>query len=217
MKAFILILLIFLIPFGAGAQTEPDKKNEFGIVLLSFKSNYDQFYSSGHYLSFLNGITYKRIFGQSALRLGIDFSYQEDKRTGDFIETSEYKKGKFITGYQLYLMKRKIKPYVGMDLEFMYSKFQNEFSGGLWSSYHKDDLIYKGFGISPLIGLNYRLMRSLSISIEANLELLSIFKNGIRIENSPQDVDARIEKSIDDNELVTIMNPLNIISINYSF
>jgi hypothetical protein len=194
-----------------------DNKNELGLTLSSLKSNYEQLYSTSPYLSFLNGIDYKRIFGSSAFRLGIDYRDRNDKGTGDFIGTSSYQEGRLRIGYQRQILDKAIKPYLATDLTFIHSKFKKEFSGGIWASYSMEDLKYNGFGFAPIMGLKVQLFKAFSLSFETNFEILWIFKNGTHTENSPEDINSRITKDIHATDFVMRINPLNIVSLNYSF
>jgi hypothetical protein len=218
MKRLILFLTLSFILIEVKAQSEFNtKKNEVGLILFSVKSNYGQLYSKSPYTSFLNGLTYRRILDKGAIRIGVDFRDRNDMGTGDFIGSSKYKEGRLMTGFQLYLIPGTVKPYIATDLTFLHSKFQSEFSGGFLQSYHREDLIYNGRGLSPAAGLNIRLTRTLSLSLEASLEFLWITKKGTRAENSSGDINTIFEKSIKEEDFVFRFNPLNIVSINYSF
>jgi len=192
-------------------------KNEIGLTLLSVKSNFEQWYSSSPYLSFLNGIDYKRILGKSALRLGIDYRDRNDKGNGDFIGTSSYREGRFRIGYQRLILDKAIKPYFANDFTFIHSRFQKEFVGGISASYLKDDLKYNGFGLAPILGLKVQLIKTLSLSFETNLEFLWIIKKGTQTKNSPEDINSRVTNSIYSTKFVMRFNALNIVSLNYSF
>jgi hypothetical protein len=219
MRIFFLLLVLPLISLKLTAQ-DVDKskfKNEIGLTLFSIKSNYEQWYSSSPYFSILNGIDYKRVLGKNAIRLGIDFRDRNDKGTGDFIATSRYREGRYRLGYHRLIGDKAIKPYFGNDFTYIHSKFQKEFSGGIWSSYLKDELKYNGFGFAPILGLKVQLYKTLSLSFETNLEFLWIIKSGTQTKNSPEDVNLRVTNSINSTKFVMRFNALNIASINYSF
>jgi hypothetical protein len=219
MRILSLLLILSLVSLESSAHNVDNKsyKNEIGLTLCSIKSNYEQWYSSSPYLSFLNGIDYKRVLGKGAIRLGFDYRDRNDKGTGDFIATSKYREGRLRFGYQRYIMDKAIKPYVANDFTYIHSKFQKEYSGGISASYLKDDLVYNGFGFAPIVGLKVQLYKTLSLSFETNLELLWIVKSGTQTKNSPDDVLLRETTSISSTKFVMRFNVLNIISLNYSF
>jgi hypothetical protein len=225
MKAFISLLLLMAISLNIIAQeTDENKKrkNEIGLTLLrtlSLKSSYgyNTKYSSTPYFSFLNGISYKRIIGKNAIRIGADYRERNDKGTGDFIGTSSYREIRYRMGYQRTIGDKVINPYFAVDLTIIDSKFQNEFSGGFIPSYLKEDLKYFGFGIAPTIGLKIKLFKTLSLSAETNLELLWINKKGSQVKNSSDDISSRITNPINATEFLKRINPLNTFSLNYSF
>lgn len=216
MKIFVL-LIVFLVVSSELKSQNNDNKNEIGLTLLSVKSNYEQWYSSSPYISFLNGIDYKRILGKSALRLGIDYRDRNDKGTGDFIGTSSYREGRYRIGYQRLILDKAIKSYIANDLTYIHSRFQKEFEGGISASYLKDDMKYNGFGFAPILGLKVQIFKTLSVAFETNLEFLWISKKGTQTKNSLEDINSRLTNTINSNKFVLRFNALNIASLNYSF
>ena len=67
-----LVFAFLMTPFFSFAQEENQSypmKNEIGVSLLSVQSGYWADYNVDHYVSFINGIRYKRILGQHAIRV----------------------------------------------------------------------------------------------------------------------------------------------------
>jgi hypothetical protein len=196
--------------------------NEIGLTLLrsvSLKNYYGYAtnYSTTPYFSFLNGISYKRNIGKNVIRVGFDYRDRNDKGTGDFIGTSSYHENRFRIGYQRALKDKVVNPYFALDITLLHSKFQNEFSGGFFSNYLKEDFKYFGFGPAPTIGLSIKLFRTFTLSAETNLELLWVDKKGTEVKNLPDDISARITNSISSSEFLKRINSLNILSLNYKF
>ena len=149
MKILTLILSLTTILLTTTAQNQDFNfnRNEIGATLISIKSNFGQIYSmKNFYLSFFDGIDYKRHFGKNAIRIGIDYRNRNDKGSGDFVGTSSYKETRFRIGYQRLFGNNAIIPFVATDITLVNSKFQNEFAGGDWAYYLKEDLKYFGFG-----------------------------------------------------------------------
>ncbi len=214
---FYLLTCTFFMSSAQQPTIKPSGKNEVGILLFGVKQNYGLSYSSDFYVAFFNGIDYKRQFGLHALRLGMEYRNARDKGTGDFVGTSHYQENKFSIGYQRSFSKKSIRPYVGGDLVYLHSKFQEEFNGGFWDAYFKQDLTEHGFGFAPLLGINFLMSRSFSLSFETNYVFYTLNMKGNGTRNEVNDTSARIPYKVNKNDHFTLFNPLKSLLLNYSF
>ncbi len=219
-KHQLVFYLLTCIVLGSSAQepiVKPTGKNEAGISVFSIKMNYGLSLSSDYYVSFFNGIDYKRHFGLNALRLGMNYRDARDKVIGELSGTSHYHENRFSIGYQCEFSKKSIKPYLGVDLIYLFSKSQEEFSGGIWASYSKEDLSENGIGFAPLLGFNFLIFNSVSLSFEGDFEFFDIKIKGKGIRNEVDDIAARIAYEINRNERSRLLNPLKSMSLNFTF
>ena len=212
--------LFLVIPFYAAAQVSdesPRLKNEIGISLLSIQSKYRADYQSDFFVSVLNGIRYKRHLGLHAFRLGGEYRYSWSAVHGDVTGESRLLEGKFNMGYQFSFSAKAIRPYIAIDLFYLVSKLQSEFTGGYLGVYSEDDLLIHGIGYAPAAGLYFKVSQSLSISWEANVEFLWYTEKGTNIRSDPNDFHSRTTYPVNRREHAWMINPIKSISINYEF
>ncbi|MEP6796059.1 MAG: hypothetical protein ABJB16_17145 [Saprospiraceae bacterium] len=214
---FCLLTCTFFISSAQEPIVKPSGKNEAGILLIGVRQNYGLAFSSDFYVAFFNGIDYKRHFGLNAIRLGMEYRNARDEGFGDFVGTSHYQENKFSIGYEHSFLKKSIRPFLGVDLIYLHSKFQEEFNGGFWDAYFKQDLTENGFGFAPLLGINFLLFRAFSLSFEADFEILNINRKGTGIKNEIDDPAARHMYPIQNNEHINLLNPLRSMALNYIF
>ena len=198
-------------------DAKPQWKNEIGATLISLESNYYDNFGTEYYITVMTGISYSRHFGPHAVRAGMDYGDSWHRGYGDFVGSKKYREGKFNLGYQCQLSHRAIKPYVAADLIYLIGKSESEFEGGYAGLYSKVDLVRQGIGFAPALGLKCPLIKSLSISIETNMEFLWITERGTITRsdsyyNSPRTTEAR---DLDDK--VSHWNPLSFVMLNYGF
>jgi len=217
------LLLLILTSLNALAQKGNEiisGKNEIQLIvfrpLVGLKYTP---YIQGPYFVFFNGIGYRRIFDKNAIRAGVDYyrrNYKSDYGSGDFRTTKSSRETRFQTGYQRMLIEKKaINSYFAIDGSLLSSNYQNEWSGGFFGSYLKEDLSYFGYGFEPTIGIKIKLMKRASLDIETSLELVWGEKKGTQIKQEMYSSSQEITL-INTRQFVKRINPIQF-SLNYTF
>jgi hypothetical protein len=180
MKKSILILsMVAFTSFVFGQITKPDstKKEYKNIIELDATGLLHQFFftsgTGNGYYGGLYMISYKRVFKSSAIRFGIGGNIYDDNSTeNDTIESSRasssFNVGIGIEHY-IYLTKR-FNFFFGIDAVVNYNK--NEYVQGNSdnSTYRSTQLNY-GYGVSPLVGIQFKLNNRMSVSTETNYSI----------------------------------------------
>lgn len=170
-------------------------------------------------LSYVNGVLYKLHCRQNVLRVGLDifrYSFEEGERpSGDApYPWYHYAEGNYKTfdarlGYERRLAKRKLQPFVAIDVDLRYVKKEGTFEGfgdfGPPYSYsgairsHSEQLL-----IALLSGLNYRPAMRFSLSVEASCT--------VGFSKTTDEVTGLVNR-----DHLVFGNPFRTISLNYHF
>lgn len=142
---------------------------------------YEEIYGSSavtiNYKNPLNlyGVTYKNIFSNnSGFRLGLSYGAKQENHTRpayDYVNT-EYKmhQYKLSAGYE---WRKSIgdESYFSFGADLTYDHQKQEVKSGYESSAYRqsgeEELVVDGFGVSPFIGINYKLTKKITLSAEA--------------------------------------------------
>jgi hypothetical protein len=181
-------------------------KNEIGVILYSVTNIRGDLivYNKDHLsYNFLNGIFYKRIYGEGALRLSLDFFSQGiamGNGTGYLVSFSRKAKyGELRIGYETRLFKKyKLQPFIAQDIFFVKGKV-HEYAGmpgnivpGYMEWKYNFNLNEVGMAISP--GVRFQISKGFSISAESGISISymmyrfhnpSIWYQGIRSHFDP--------------------------------
>lgn len=215
-----IFILLWSVPLLCTAQdvgSPISSKHEVGISLLSISQHYGHDYYSDVYVNILNGIRYKRHLGVHAIRLGGEYKDSNSAGGGDVQGESQYLEGKFNLGYQLTFLDKAVRPYIAMDFIYQISKFTSGFYGGYAGLYHGYDLHNHGIGFAPAFGIYFRLVKSLSISWESNLEFLWVSENGTITRSDPHHFQSRTTYPYNRTEYNSYWSFVKSISLNYGF
>ena len=212
--------LLWCIPLFCVAQADNPSiplKHEVGISLLSISSKYGHELTPDFYVNIFNGIRYKRHLGIHAIRLGAEFKDSHSGGVGDVIGECQHLEGKFNLGYQLTFVDKSIRPYIAVDCIYLVSTFTSSFYGGYAGTYSAFDLLNQGIGFAPAFGIYFRLVKSLSISWESNLEFLWVTEHGTITRSDPHHFQSRTTYPYHRRVYNSFLNPVKSISMNYGF
>lgn len=215
-----LVIIILATPFFSFAQEENQifpMKNEIGISLLSVQSGYWADYNVDHYVSFINGIRYKRILGQHAIRVSGEYLNSWSASHGDFMSEGRYREVKSGLGYQFTFAGKKFKPYLSVDMVYAISKLNSQFKGGYLDVYVEQNFDIYGIGYAPAVGLYFEILPSWYLSWEANAEFIWYTETGNLVRSEPSNIQAKTIIPVNHTELQWAINPVNNISLNYAF
>ena len=212
--------LLWCIPLFCVAQADNPSiplKHEVGISLLSISSKYGHELTPDFYVNIFNGIRYKRHLGIHAIRLGAEFKDSHSGGVGDVIGECQHLEGKFNLGYQLTFVDKSIRPYIAVDCIYLVSTFTSSFYGGYAGTYSAFDRLDQGIGFAPAFGIYFRLVKSLSISWESNLEFLWVTEHGTITRSDPHHFQSRTTYPYHRRVYNSFLNPVKSISMNYGF
>lgn len=133
------------------------------------------------------------------------------------MNAQRYHEGKFKIGYQFAFSHRKVKIYTALDLIYLLGKYDSDFQGGYAGLYSKLDLITNGIGFGPALGLQYRFMRSLSISMETNYEFIWFNEKGTIVRGDSFYSVNKMTIPVDRNQFFFGWNPISSIALNFGF
>jgi hypothetical protein len=197
MKKTILIIVIAIISCSVFGQiTKPDTtKKEFkNSIEVDITSLLHQFFYSGqgfygsspYYI-----ISYKRFFKSNALRFGVGGDISDDNSTKNDTIDSKYSRYSFNVGlgieHYFYLSKR-WNFFFGIDATASYLENVHVQGNSTTSSYKSNDFQY-GFGVSPLIGIQFNINRRLSLSTETSYNISYTYGIDKRTQTPPSSYD----------------------------
>ena len=177
MKLFISTLGCLMFLTSGYSQNSDFKKNEVSIGLISLiesPKNQEILFENSYYIIPISSFTYKRfITKKTAIRLTyyrpIDKSY--NNTISVFTFSGKYKEQAFKIGYEYNFKQKTLTPYVALEIVYLKSTSLMESIGGVVGILGLDTEI-KSIGLSPTIGINYKIYNNIFIGLESNLNIL---------------------------------------------
>ena len=159
------------------------------------------------------GIGYKYTFkDKGALRVATSFNYSDDKREYDNRLQNNSSIGvNPRVGYEFHMNFRKIIVFYGVDIvgSYIESKESIEYYDPDLYKYNSESTItYKGIGVSPILGVQYQINNSISISTETSFDFM--YKKVIRD-------DGEGNYGYEQTSFMAKLSPLGIFSVNIHF
>jgi hypothetical protein len=178
MKKISAILLLFSITtFSFSQIVKPDtSKREYkNVIALDATGILKEVFNFGptNYIYSPYIISYRRIMKSNALRILVGGNVSNgDNATNDTIRTKNSNTGfDFAVGFEHYsYLGKRWNYYYGIDLLAKYSISNSESISPRTIINQK--LIRYGFGVSPLIGVQFRISSRLSVSTEASYNIM---------------------------------------------
>lgn len=159
--------------------TEPTRKNELCVNFLAVVDRNPELVRwnlpVGYRPSVMNGLMYKRHFGQNAWRLGFDSFRDHYKRDYGPIRpyriVSNTNRIDLRLGYQRMLTKGKLKPYFGADVLWTLGRTTGTYETELGPN-GPAHTVFRGnqdlIGVSVIAGVAYKPWKRFSITAEAS-------------------------------------------------
>jgi hypothetical protein len=178
MKKLILILTLVVLSTSVFSQiTKPDttKKEYKNIIELNVNVLLHQFFSltSVYYFNPSYMISYKRIFKNNAIRFGVNGSTSSDNSTQNDTIKSGQKRNSFNAGLGIEhycYMRKRWNFFFGVDAIAYYSENYYLQGNSSISSYKEIENEY-GYGVSPLIGIQFKINSRFSVSTESSYDI----------------------------------------------
>ena len=196
------------------------QRHEVGPVV--FTSLYETDIRKGHgagkfHHAFLNGLVYKYRINNSAIRVYALARKQSDIAYGEGYWKDGYEELIFKIGYELQLIHGLlIKPYAAFDLVYRPSKFTEEWAGGFVPAGGDAELKTKRYGMSTVLGGRFCFLKRFYFSIETSLDMLYSRTSGVERQYF-LDVENIDETQVSEADKEILYNPLNMLSISYTF
>lgn len=189
---------MFLLPvvvFGQKSEQINDSsfikiRNEFGMNLYSLTemniTNVKPVFLVTN--SFFNGVYYKHYFGNNGIRTSFDLfqrSINEQWFAGAYysLTAGNLKAGELKVGYERLFRTKKLIPFAFVDLIYNYSQEKGYSTVyGDWTSYTDRPYLIETseFGTAIGIGLKYRPIKNLIISLEASYHYIYSISQDIK-------------------------------------
>jgi hypothetical protein len=190
-----LIFLLSAVVFGHTAEQIKDSsfikiRNEFGMNLYSLTemriSNFEPHISVTN--SFFTGVYYKHYFGKNGIRTSFDLfqkSINEGWNTGPYYgwTVGNLKAGELKIGYERLFGTKKLIPFTFADLIYNYSQekgYSTEYGDWTWYTDRPYLIETSEFGTAIGIGLKYRPIKNLVITIEASYHYIYSISQDIK-------------------------------------
>lgn len=173
-------------------------RNEIGLSLFGVLSHYKQVNRGHHEPRWLNGLVYKRHFGNNAVRVGVEYfsnsyTYNHIYSNPPMVSWNKNASLEFRIGYERSSTYKRFTLYGALDVAVLHQTIESSWkdaSQNVSSFNHEGSAV----GILPGMGIKYRLTPYLSVSAETSL---NYYTNSYH------------------NELT--LNPLKMLSVNYHF
>ncbi|MGB3586775.1 MAG: hypothetical protein WBA23_09555 [Tunicatimonas sp.] len=214
----IIILLSTCPAFGQqSASSWPS--NELGISLISYASR-----PSGHlrfertfYAHPLQGVSYKRHLGRSAIRLSVARQELTKRQSNQASWSSEgsYEATLVKIGWERSFTANGFSPYAGIDLMGIQSSSEGSFGGGITAAYYGFTAERRGLGVSPTVGVRYRLLRWVSLFAETALDVFYAHRRGDYTQIGPSTIPSNYPEV--DKGFEGKFNPVATFAINVAF
>jgi hypothetical protein len=219
-KAIVIASILPCLTIDCFSQDKNERnqlKNEISVSIMGLNWAGPGEYTSDLYVSFANGLGYKRYVARHAFRTGIEYRDSYSVGYGDFEGQTRYLEGKFNLGYQYAFSDKAVKPYLLGDFLYVAAKLDNYFLGGYYWIYSESHSKIHGIGYAPGLGVSFKLINSLSLSWEGNVEFLWTNEKGSGIRSEPNNIQVRNTFPIDYDEHSWYPNPLKRIALNFGF
>jgi hypothetical protein len=177
-KKLLTLSFLFILKVGL-SQNSDFNKNEVSIGIIELTEspkNQENLFEISYYLVPFSNLTYKRFFNErNAIRLTFyrPINKSFDNSGGSLVSKGEYKEQVLKMGYEFVFKQKRLTPYFSIDFSYLKSSSFREDGGGIITGNYKElESEIKGFGLSPTIGINYKIFKSIYIGVESNLSIL---------------------------------------------
>lgn len=213
----LLIIAIISCNLASGQVTAPDTtKREFNNVIgVDATQLLREFFNLGstYYVNYPYMISYRRIFKSNALRVLLGGNISKDNEdTNDTTSNNQTRSNfNFALGFEHYsYINKRLNFYFGMDAIFNYSTQNDKSNTSTTQSYEQTSSTY-GYGISPLVGLQFKIWRRISVATETSYDFTFVQSKESRtqIPNSSNDTHST------DSGIRTNYNPAGTIIFRY--
>lgn len=190
MRITLIIVTIFTSSFFAfGQETSQDTtKKEFnnviGIDATNFVSRFFNFSSNPSYFNSPYMISYRRIFKSNALRVSIGGEVLNNKGTrNDTLHPTTTRIALNVgVGFEHYCyLSKRWNFYAGVEAFTAYSYYDGIYPYST-TSYREQSNTSHSFGVSPLIGVHFKINSRLSISTETSYNIAYVLEKSFDIQ-----------------------------------
>ena len=212
-KTLLTLSLLFILKIGY-SQNSNYQKNEISIGVISLiesPKNQKALFENSYYFVPFSNLTYKRFLNE---KNAVRFSYNRpinksfDKSGGDWIDKDEYKEQVFKIGYEYIFNQKRFTPYIAIDLTYLKSSSSRESGGGFTGNSNRLEREMESFGLSPVIGINYKIYKNILLGLESNLSIMNFNETKVlsTYQLSPEPNEVRVTEK--DNYIEYIFNPI---------
>ena len=192
MKTTLLTLgLLFILKIGYSQNPNYDK-NEISIGLISLTEspkNEENLFENDYYFIPFSNLTYKRFLNEkNAIRISFyrPITKSNEKPPSNWNDNSEYKEQVFKIGYEYILKQKGITPYMAIDITYLKSTSSRIVGGGFTGETHESENNKNGIGLTPTIGINYKIHKNIFIGLESNLSIMNMKNEKISTQLFPE-------------------------------
>jgi len=220
-KILLTISLIFILKIGY-SQDSDYKKNEISIGVINLAEspkNQKVLFENSYYFVPFSTLTYKRFLNE---KNAIRFSYNRpinksfDKSGGDWIDKGEYKEQVLKIGYEYIFNQKRLAPYIAIDLTYLKSSSSRVVGGGFTGNYNGLETEIESFGLTPVIGINYKIYKNILIGLESNLSIMNFNEKKVLSTSQISTEPNEIRVTAEDDYLEYIFNPI-VLLVKFRF
>lgn len=177
----ILAFLSFLFILNLGFSQNSDfKKNEISVGLINLAEspkNQDILFENSYYFVPFSHLTFKRFLNkQNAIRLTYyrPVNKSNEKPFDNWNDNSDYKEQVFKLGYEYIFKQKTITPYLALDISYLKSTSSRFSGGGITALYNETESKINGIGLSPTVGIQYKIHKNVFIGLESNFTIFNL-------------------------------------------
>lgn len=216
MKKLLLTLGLSLTLAIGYSQNSDYKKNELSIGIINVTQspkNQEILFENSYYFVPFSNVTYKRFINENnAIRLAYHRPVikSNEKPPSNWNDNSNYKEHVFKIGYEYIFKQKRITPYMAIDITYLKSRSSREVGGGFTGETHKSENNKNGIGLTPTIGISYKIYKTIFIGLESNLSIMNIKNEKIATQLYPETNE--LPTRVNNTSFEYIFNPIQLIA-----
>ena len=205
----LITVLIFCVNVISQGQDIIKVTRHIGLNVLSVKYIFEKYVPTGYKLPFSCGIVYRKNCNSFTSRYSLNYmrikANIEQSMIDGYYGSDFYTVWSPSAGMQKDIMLSKFSIFYGIDFFSNMSIYKMDYSGGLFGGGFHDKYYHLWFGLSPLLGVQFKIVQKISISLETSYNL------SLRVLNTYND------QSLSVGSFQHYLNPINALVIFYNF
>ena len=202
-------ILIFCVNVLLQGQDIIKDTRHIGFNFLSVKYIFENYVPTGYKLPLSCGIVYQKNYDSFTSRHSLNYlrikANKELTEYDGYYGSDLYNLWSLGTGIQKEVMVSKFSLFYGIEIFSNMSIYKMDYSGGFFGGGYHDKYYHLWFGLSPLLGVQLKIVQKVTISLETSYNL------SLRVLNTDKD------QSLSVGSFQSYLNPINALTVFYNF